>query len=189
MNRYEAIETIAASLTDDDVVLATTGRISRELFEIKDRNSNFYMLGSMGLVSSVGLGIALNTSKRVFILDGDGSALMDMGNMATIAAQKPSNLIHIILDNECYQSTGGQPTDSDTAQLDKIASYSGYGYSVKVSTSEELKTVLEEMPENGGPCLILVKVLERADAKPPRVSISPRDLSERFTKSISHSRC
>ena len=110
MNRSQALKIILPNLEESDLCIFTTGFISRRAFAIKDRKANFYMIGSMGLVSSLGLGIALNTNKKVIIFDGDGSLLMDMGTMAMIANYKPENLFHIALDNEVYNSTGGQPT-------------------------------------------------------------------------------
>ena len=85
MNSSDAINIILDNLKDGDIAVSTTGFISRRIFALKDRDANFYMIGSMGLVSAVGLGIALNSRKRVVVLDGDGSALMDMGTMAMIA--------------------------------------------------------------------------------------------------------
>ncbi len=184
MKRSETIKIILNCLSDKDIALFTTGMISREAFDIKDRKGNFYMIGSMGLISSVGLGMALNTIKRVFIIDGDGSILMDMGTIATIGLQKPSNLVHIVLDNESYQSTGEQPSASKTAQLDKIAMNSGYVYSTEVKETERLKVVLKDIVDKIGPFLILLKVLERPAEEPGRVSLSPVQIRERFTRSL-----
>lgn len=180
MKKSEAIKIILDCLNNEDIALFTTGMISREAFDIKDRKANFYMLGSMGLISSVGLGVALNTTKKVFMFDGDGSILMDMGTMAIIGTQKPSNLVHIVLDNECYQSTGGQPTVSNIAQLDKIAMDSGYVYSAKVDTTEKLRTVVKDIADKKGPLLILLKVLEKTEENPGRVSLPPFQIKERF---------
>ena len=121
MKRREAIKIILQSLNEKDAALFTTGMISREAFDIRDRKSNFYMLGSMGLVSSVGLGLAQNMRRKVFVFDGDGSTLMDMGAMAVVGAQRPSNLVHIVLDNESYQSTGAQRTMSSSGTAHTIA--------------------------------------------------------------------
>jgi len=180
MRRCEAIEIVLEHITDEDAVLSTTGMISREVFDTKDRKGNFYMLGSMGLISSIGLGVALNTNRRVFVFDGDGSILMDAGILAVIGSEKACNLIHIVFDNECYQSTGGQPTVSNTVQLEKIAKDSGYTYSVKVTTKEQLKSCLKDINRVKKPTFILVKVIEKTDRKPPRVSLSPTQVRDRF---------
>ena len=113
IGRYRAIEKILAHVRPADLVLSTTGMISREVFFTEDRPGNFYMIGSMGLLSSFGLGLALMVpEQRVFVLEGDGSALMSLGALPLIAGENPSNLVHFILDNESYESTGGQPTIS-----------------------------------------------------------------------------
>ena len=110
IDRYVAIEKVLGHVEADDLVLSTTGMISREVFVADDRAGNFYMLGSMGLLSSFGLGLAmLNPKQRVFMLEGDGSALMNLGALPLIAKEGPENLVHVILDNEAYESTGAQP--------------------------------------------------------------------------------
>jgi len=111
MKRYEAIEIITESLKGDELVISANGLISRELFTIKDSPRNFYMLGSMGLASSIGFGLAFSLpNKKVVVIDGDGNILMNLGSLATIGHFAPSNLIHFVLDNEMHASTGGQPT-------------------------------------------------------------------------------
>lgn len=180
MKRDEAIRIILDHLNDDDAAIFSTGMISREAFGAKDRKGNFYMFGSMGLVSSIGLGIGLNTAKRVFIFDGDGSVLMDMGAMAMIGSLRPRNLVHIVLDNECYQSTGAQPTVSNTVQMDKIAIATGYSYSTKIADAEGLKSVLEHIKDKKGPFFILAKVLEKTEDKPDRTSLTPLQIGQRF---------
>ena len=180
MKRREAIEMILHCMKDEDVALFTTGMISREAFDIKDRESHFYVIGSMGLVSSVGLGIALNTTKRVFIFDGDGSILMDMGTMVMIASARPANLVHIVLDNETYDSTGGQPTLSRDVDLAKIAESSGYAHSVKIGALKELKSACRNIAGKKGPHFVLIKVLEKSNTAPERVDVTPFRMKERF---------
>ena len=103
IDRITAIETILNRVKDGDLVLSTTGMISREVFVTDDRPGNFYMIGSMGLLSSFGLGLALmSPQQRVRVIEGDGSALMSLGNMPLIATERPGNLVHLILDNEAY---------------------------------------------------------------------------------------
>ena len=126
INRIHAIAAIVNSLKEDDLVVSTTGMISRELFVTHDRPGNFYMLGSMGLVSSFALGLALmDSSSNVVALEGDGSALMSMGTLALIASESPKNFLHIILDNESYESTGGQPTITEQIDLTNVAASCG----------------------------------------------------------------
>ncbi len=112
MKRIEAIALAAeAAEACGALLISNIGFPSRELFSVKDRPENFYMLGSMGLASSIGLGLALALPERkVMVLDGDGSVLMNMGTLATIAHHAPENYLLVILDNCCYGSTGSQPT-------------------------------------------------------------------------------
>ena len=99
---------------DSQPIISANGFISRDLFELKEKNSNFYMIGSMGLASSIGLGVALkNPRKRIYVFDGDGNILMNLGSLVTIGYMRPKNIIHIIFDNQSHESTGGQPTASN----------------------------------------------------------------------------
>lgn len=112
MRRLEAIRRLAAEWKDE-LVVATTGMISRELFLTRDRPENFYMCGSMGCALGIGLGVALcRPERKVVVLDGDGAALMSLGSLALARHLRLENLEHIILDNGTYASTGGQPTCS-----------------------------------------------------------------------------
>lgn len=183
MKRNEAIQSILSILKEEDIALFTTGMISREAFSIKDRKQNFYIIGSMGLVTSVALGMALNTDKRVFIFDGDGSALMDMGTLAMIADQKPVNLVHIILDNESYESTGGQPTISSHINLLSIADAVGYGKLLFSNDMNKLRKILKGLVDTEGPVFIHIKLTEGRLKNIPRVSHSPFALTKRI-KSI-----
>ena len=106
MIRKEAISIVIKKIGDHSVISAN-GLISRDLFEVCDRNSNFYMIGSMGLASSIGLGVALkSTKKKIFVFDGDGNILMNLGSLITIGTAKPKNLVHVIFDNSSHESTG-----------------------------------------------------------------------------------
>ncbi|MFX1451445.1 MAG: thiamine pyrophosphate-dependent enzyme, partial [Promethearchaeota archaeon] len=110
MRRFQAIHKIVESITNE-LLVCNLGEPSRELFHIKDRDENFYMLGSMGLASSLAFGIAISTpKKKVWCIDGDGSILMNLGSLTTIANNKPQNLTLIIIDNSSYGSTGDQET-------------------------------------------------------------------------------
>lgn len=173
----------------DDLVLTTTGMISRECFANHDRMGNFYMIGSMGLVSSLGLGIALlNPDRRVFVIDGDGSALMNLGVIPLIAVEAPSNLIHLVLDNEAYESTGGQPSITTTINLSKIARGAGYQSSSIVRGIGTLEKSLANALNRKGPSLITAKVTISADHDVPRVSHTPLEIRDRFASSVSRQR-
>ena len=118
MTREQAINEILDTIEPDVLVIASTGKIGRELFELRKKrgepNDDFIMSGSMGCALSIGLGIALYTDKPVYVLDGDGAFLMKMGSLVTYLTRLPDNLHHIILNNECHDSTGGQPTWFET---------------------------------------------------------------------------
>jgi phosphonopyruvate decarboxylase len=113
--------------SDDSIVLATTGYTGRELYALDDRANQFYMVGSMGCISSIGLGLALeHPDKKIIVIDGDGAAMMRMGAMATIGHYQPANLLHVLLDNGVYESTGAQATVADSVDFALVARGCGY---------------------------------------------------------------
>ena len=181
MPRYDAIARILAHVDDADLVLSTTGMISREVFTADDRPGNFYMLGSMGLLSSLGLGLAmLAPQRRVWVLDGDGGTLMNLGALPLIATASPPNLIHIILDNEAYESTGGQPSISASVDLAAVAESSGYWQVDRVVEPDALERALVAPLNPAGPRLIVVKVAIAPVAGIPRVSHAPAAIRDRL---------
>ena len=138
MKRIEAIALAAeAAQAQGALLISNIGFPSRELYAAKDRPENFYMLGSMGLASSIGLGLALGRpERRVIVLDGDGSVLMNLGTLATIAHYAPENYLLVILDNCCYGSTGSQPTCTHLGtDLAALALAAGVKYVKKVRQS------------------------------------------------------
>ena len=162
-------------------IISANGFISRDLFEVCDKRSNFYMIGSMGLASSIGLGVALkNPRKSVFIFDGDGNVLMNLGSLTTIASQKPKNLIHIVFDNSVHESTGGQPTNSNFVNIEKIAKACNYNHTFTVRTENNLLKILDKIKKLKGPIMILVKIQQSKGEKSKRVNILPVDIKERF---------
>ena len=185
IERYKAIEKILEHVGDSDLVLSTTGMISREVFMTDDRPGNFYMIGSMGLLSSFGLGLALLTpEQRVFVLEGDGSVLMSMGTLPLIASEGPNNLVHIILDNEAYESTGAQPSISSKLDLAEVGRSSGYQHVARVDDMEGLENALIERNKGPGPYLILVKASIAPVQGIPRVSHSPAAIRDRFRSRV-----
>jgi len=183
MKRYEAIKVIIQSLSGSELVVSSTGMISRELFSISDVPRNFYMLGSMGLASSLGLGLALSLpEKQIVVLEGDGSILMNMGSMATIGHFAPRNLVHIVLDNEAHDSTGGQATVSNTVNLGEVAHAAGYRLTRVVESKEELRKVIIK-PFQQGPAFVSVKVEKGSIEGIGRVVHSPQEIKNRFQKS------
>jgi len=184
MNGTEAIRTVM-SLVDDAAVVHANGYICRESFQVGDREPNFYMIGSMGLASSIGLGVAMSRpGKKVIVLDGDGNLLMSMGNLAMIAAAAPANLLHVVIDNEVYESTGSQKTLSGSVRLEEIARASGYRCAGRASDIETLKRAFGEMLEAAGPAFLLVKVSPSFDPATGRVTHSPEEIKRRFMKAV-----
>ena len=183
MNRKEAIEFISERI-DNSPIIAANGFISRDLFSSSEKKTNFYMIGSMGLASSIGLGIALKKpKKRIFIFDGDGNILMNLSSLVTIGSLQPKNLIHIIFDNNMHESTGGQPTYSNQIDISKIAKTLGYTI-FSVRTKKSLENTLEKIRNMKGPIMILVKIQQNEEKKSERVRISPIKIKERFMQNI-----
>lgn len=183
MKRYEAIKVISQSLNGSELVISSTGMISRELFTIKDTPQNFYMLGSMGLASSIGLGLAFSLpEKQIVVIEGDGSILMNMGSIATIGHFAPKNLIHIVLDNEAHDSTGGQASVSSTIKLEEVAQAAGYRLTQRVASKEGLRKAISELSQQG-PAFLLVKVERGSIQGIGRVLHPPEEIKNRFQKS------
>ncbi|MHA2022226.1 MAG: phosphonopyruvate decarboxylase, partial [Candidatus Thorarchaeota archaeon] len=134
MTRSRAIEILTEFFVERDAVVSTTGKISRILYVLHDNPQNFYMMGSMGHAISIGLGVALSQpTRRVIVIDGDGAALMHLGAMSTVGHYHPSNFIHIVLDNEAHESTGGQFTTSGTTDLPAVALACNYETGINIT--------------------------------------------------------
>ena len=182
MIRKHAIGIVSKYLRNNPVV-AANGFISRDLFEICDRESNFYMIGSMGLASSIGLGVALkNTKKTIFVFDGDGNILMNLGSLVTIGSLKPKNLVHIVFDNGVHESTGSQPTNSKNISLDKIALNLNYKV-FNIKSESKLIKILKQIKNMSGPIFLLIKV-SKSKERSSRVSWKPEIIRERFMGSL-----
>jgi phosphonopyruvate decarboxylase len=189
LKREDVIKTIVKSLNKDDLVVSTTGKISRELFEYRNsRNeepSDFYNIGSMGCASSIGNSIALQKpDKRVVILDGDGSSIMQMGSLTTIGHYRPKNLIHFILDNGSYESTGGQNTVSGSVRFDKIAINCGYEFSKLIKNKFELEGILRKIKNITGPALVVIKCNHHSRKDLGRPTKTPLENKNSFMKKI-----
>lgn len=185
MTRYEALQRILQQMPDDDLAIFTTGMISREAFNIRDRAENFYMIGSMGLLASFGLGLALQSPDRmVWVIEGDGSALMSLGTLPLIATCRAQNLVHIVLDNEAYESTGAQPTITATVNLAAMAQAAGYPLVRSADDAATLDTALREAHTKRVLTFILGKVTGRAAEGLGRVSLTPEELKQRFSQAI-----
>ncbi|WP_034442431.1 phosphonopyruvate decarboxylase [Butyrivibrio sp. AE2032] len=161
MVREEIIRHIV-SASGSDPIVSTTGKASRELFEIREANGqghqyDFLTVGSMGHSSSIALGIAFNKpDTRIWCVDGDGAALMHMGSMAVIGANKPSNLIHVVINNSAHETVGGMPTVAGQIDIVGVAKACGYPYAVSVDSFDSLDAELESAKTRG--CLSLIEV-------------------------------
>ena len=182
MIRKEAVKIIADNVGKNPIVTAN-GFMSRDLFEVNDKESNFYMIGSMGLASSIGLGIALkNPKKRIFIFDGDGNILMNLGSLVTIGSLRPKNLIHIVFDNNSHESTGGQPTNSSKVKLEKIAKEVHYKIFI-IKSRTNLLSVLKKIKKLQGTIFLLIKI-SKSKERSKRVSWKPKTIRDRVMNSL-----
>lgn len=189
LSREEAIQKVAANLSAKDVIVSTTGMISRELFEYRTAQGqgherDFLTVGSMGHASQIALGIALEkTDRRVWCFDGDGAALMHLGSVAIIADKAPENFVHVIFNNGAHDSVGGQPTVGLKVNLAGIAKAAGYKDAVSVTTAEDLGSALKALKTMRGPVLLEVRVHRgnRKDlGRPTTTPIQNRDALMEF---------
>jgi phosphonopyruvate decarboxylase len=179
--RYEAL-TVINSLKDQQTVqLATTGKTGRELYEIEDGRNNLYMVGSMGCVSSIGLGLSMTQHKLdIIAIDGDGALLMRMGNLATNGYYSPANLLHILLDNHSHDSTGGQRTVSDNVNFVEIAASCGYAKSIYVHNLAELAETIQQWKKTRGLTFLYLKIRQGSKEKLGRPKLKPHEVTERL---------
>lgn len=182
MIRSEILKEIAPLLRDR-LVVCNIGIPSQELHAIDDQPSNFYMLGTMGLASSIGLGLALAQPKPVIAIDGDGSVLTNLGTLPTIANNVADNFILLIIDNGSYGSTGDQPTYAGKkTRLEKVAEACGCE-NVVTCTGEETGEVLQAALDSGRMTVIVVKC-DSGNAKHPVITMDPVVIRDRFMKAV-----
>jgi phosphonopyruvate decarboxylase len=164
MSREEAIRTVAAALDPEDVIVSTTGMISRELFEARSawgqgHERDFLTVGSMGHASQIALGIAMQKpDRRVWCFDGDGAVIMHMGSMAIVASRESGNFVHVVFNNGAHDSVGGQPTVGLKIDIPAVAKAVGYKAVFSVDNKSSLKTVLKDVKASEGPVFLEVKV-------------------------------
>ncbi len=183
MTSLDVCRQLTASAGDAPII-ASLGHPAYDLFAAEDRPANFYTWGSMGLACSIGLGLALaQPSRRVFVLDGDGSLLMNLGTLATIGWTRPVNLTMVIIDNEQYATTGGQDTaTAHGTNLEAAARAMGISHAITVRTTSELEAALANAMTTTAPAVIVAKVtLSTPTTKPPLDCVF---LKQRFMTSI-----
>lgn len=179
--RQEALKGLVDIIGDNAAILTTTGYTSRELYEIKDAPNHFYMVGSMGCVSSIGLGLSLaRPRKRVVVCDGDGALLMRLGALATNGYYAPSNMLHILFDNHCHSSTGGQRTVSENVDFIALAKACGYSRSRYAHTVADMVKFIREWSAEPKLTFLYLRVNAGAAGHLGRPKIKPHEATKRF---------
>ena len=180
MTRNDAIRAVAAAL-DEEAVVANIGVPSKELYAARDRDLNFYMLGSYTQATPIGLGLALGTDRDVVVLDGDGS-LLGTAVLPVVAAEAPANLTIVCLDNGAFGSTGNQLTNAyGQVDMELLARAAGIRRTCKVQDEQELRDAWED--RGRGPTFIHV-VLKPGNAAVPNIPRTPAEIRERFMRAI-----
>lgn len=186
LTRYQALKIIDQKVSDNDIIIGSTGKIGRELYTIGDANNKLYMVGSMGCASSLGLGLSTNKiNAKVFVLDGDGSLLMRMSNLAFVGCEQPSNLIHIVIDNGAHDSTGGQATQSEKIDFCDIAAACNYHNIYDVYTETDLAIALDEIYISNKLGFVRIRVKPGSIENLARPSIAPNENAIRIKKLLS----
>lgn len=171
-------ELVAATAVDDTVLIASTGYSGRQLYATADRDNHFYMVGSMGCAASLGLGLSLAVpGRKVVVIDGDGAALMRMGNMATIGAYAGGNFYHLLLDNHQHESTGGQATVSGGLDFPAVARACGYTSVARAGRRPGMAQFLQ----SAAPALLYVETRPGIPADLPRPTVRPCEVARRLT--------
>jgi thiamine pyrophosphate-dependent acetolactate synthase large subunit-like protein len=190
MTLNDALAIVAPRVPEGTVCIHANGFIGRAGYAARDRDECFYMIGSMGLAASIGLGVALaRPERRVLVLDGDGNVLMNAGTLATIAATGPTNLLHLCFDNGAHASTGGQPTIARRVDLDALARAAGYRWVGRVETAEALAAEAPVFVAREGPAFLLVRIALGPSGPPgPRIPHAPEEMTARLRRALGAAR-
>jgi phosphonopyruvate decarboxylase len=184
IGRLEALQHIRSELPDS-FLIATTGKAGRELYELGDREDQFYMVGSMGCAPSLALGAALGKpEKRFTVIDGDGALLMRLESLVTVGQYHPANLTHILLDNEKHDSTGGQPTLSPGVDFCALAIAAGYASAAYPGNEEAFVAMIRQARDSSGPHFIHFKIGAGAKEGLGRPGIQPHEVAQRFKDAL-----
>ena len=177
MKRSDIIQEVAKC---DGLIVCNIGYPSRELYSLNDQPENFYMLGSMGLASSIGLGLALSQKEKVYVIDGDGSILMNLGTLSTISNNQTNNLCLVIVDNKAYGSTGNQKTyTAGSTDLEFVARGAGNSDVIRVKTKNELVSALEKFNQND---FIIIAEAVPGNESVPIIDLDPIEVKRRFMR-------
>lgn len=189
LSREQALKIVTEEMLPDSRIVSTTGKLSRELFEIREarqegHEQDFLTVGSMGHASSIAMGVAMHTQQPVYCLDGDGAVIMHMGAMAVLGQSGISNLKHILFNNGCHESVGGQPTVGMDVDIAQVALGCGYEKVYTCTTEAELREAMQSI--NQAARMQLVQVLVNADSRKDlgRPTISSHANKENFMNSF-----
>ena len=188
LTREHAVGLVADDLDSDSVILSTTGGISRELFEHREvrgqrHDGDFLVVGSMGHCAAIAMEVALQRADRtVCVLDGDGALLMHMGGVATIGHYAPPNFVHVVLDNEAHESTGGQPTVSGNLDMGGLASACGYVSARTCVSEHEIRAAMRA--GGAGPRMIVIRVSRGCRSDLGRPGLTPLQTKQLFMKAL-----
>ena len=189
MSREEALKVVIDNLSATDIVVSTTGKLSRELFEYREQQGHghtkdFLTVGSMGHSAAIALGIAIEKPhQKVYCLDGDGAALMHLGTQATIGIMHPPNFVHILFNNGAHESVGGQPTVGFDVHLSDIAKGCGYSQTLQATTSDELKEAVQILREpQKSPLFLEIRVQNNSRTDLGRPTTAPEENKQQFMK-------
>lgn len=192
LSREKAIKIIISQLEKDDIIVSSTGKISREVYEVRkelkqSHEKDFLMVGSMGHASQIAMTIAMKkTTRNVYCLEGDGALIMHLGGIATIGQKKTGNFKHIILNNGAHDSVGGQPTVGLNIQFEHLCMGVGYKSFFKAETREELNNSLEKLKTSQGPLLLEVRVKKGARKDLGRPEVDSIERKKQFMKFLDH---
>ena len=166
MNRFDLTKRLVTRLKNEEAVIGGIGNTNFDLWTAGHRPQNFYMLGSMGLAFPIALGAALaQPARHIFALEGDGSLLMQLGCLTTIASLAPKNLTMIVMDNGMYQITGAQPTPAAAvSDIVAIAAGCGLGQSTWAADEDDFERLIDDALVNGGPTFIAVRIDDKPGA-------------------------
>ena len=193
LTREHAAEIILAHIPEDDLIVSTTGKLSREIFEIRERcgqphSRDFLTVGSMGHASMIALGMAEKLpSRRVWCLDGDGAVMMHLGGLPLIGRRAPANLVHVVINNGAHETVGGMPVCSGALNLRSFAESAGYPVVLSADSASALNDMLRELPASVGPVFLEILCACGARSDLGRPTVAPRDnlndMMEFITKS------
>lgn len=183
--RMAVLERLLGAIPAEAAVIATTGKCGRELFTVADRPQHLYQVGSMGCALAMGLGVALHVERPVVVIDGDGAALMKLGALATAGAYAPRNLVHVVLDNGSYDSTGGQATVSASVDFAAVAVACGYAGATACDDAGGFERAVSLALAAPGPHLIHMRIAPGSMSGLGRPTVAPADVARRFRAFLS----